>query len=45
MAVRILYWDGSLAALVLPYRRPTFYFTTGWVDGASAKVSTLNLFH
>ena len=45
MAVGIFYWDGSLAALVLPYRRPTSYFATSWVDGTPAGVGTLNLFY
>ena len=45
MAVKIFYWDRSLAALVLPYRGPTPRFATSWVDGAPARVGTLSLFH
>ena len=44
MAVGIFCWDGSLAVLILPHRRPISRFATGWVDGAPAGVGTLSLF-
>ena len=45
IVVKILYWDGSLVVLVLPYRRPTPHFTTDWVDSTFTKVRTLSLFY
>ena len=45
MAVKILYWDRSLAILVLPHRHSIPRFTTSWVDSTPTKVGTLSLFY
>ena len=45
VVVGIFYWDGSLAILVLPRRRPMPNFAVSWVDSALAKVGTLIFFH
>ena len=42
--VKILYWDRSLAVLVLPHRRPILCFTVGWAKGTFIRVGTLGLF-
>ena len=42
--VKIFCWDGSLAALVLPYRHLILYFAAGWAEGAPIGVGTLGLF-
>ena len=44
ITIGIFCWNGSLVALVLSYKHPTFCFTAGWVVSVPIRVGTFGLF-